>query len=341
MKMGPKGPEPDMAMALSGHPEKLVMPPPPKLDGVWGWVGSASNTAFAGPWGITYAINLTSDPDTGIGKWREEDFVQAMKTGKHMGVGPADHAADAVARLRPALGAAAQGDVRVPQDGPADQEPRARLRAAEMTMKLLTASASPFGRKVKVVAIEKGLMDRIELVMVATAPSTPNEQLARDNPLIKIPTLLPEGGRPIPDSLVICDYLDTLHGGERVIPASGPRRWEVLTVHTLGNGICDAAILCRYENVLRPEPLRWPDWLDGQMRKIDGSLDWLESNIAAVGNRRARRMSISARSPSAARSAISTSGSPTLNWRAARPRLAGWFGEFGARASMQRTVPTA
>ena len=103
MKMGPKGPEPDMAMALSGHPEKLVMPPPPKLDGPWGWVGSSSNTAFAGPWGITYAINLTSDPDTGIGKWREEDFVLAMKTGKHLGVGPADHAADAVARLQPAL----------------------------------------------------------------------------------------------------------------------------------------------------------------------------------------------------------------------------------------------
>ena len=87
MKMGPKGPEPDMAIALSGHPEKLVMPPPPKLDGAWGWVGSSTNTAFAGPWGISYAINLTSDPDTGIGKWREEDFVNAIKTGKHLGVG--------------------------------------------------------------------------------------------------------------------------------------------------------------------------------------------------------------------------------------------------------------
>jgi mono/diheme cytochrome c family protein len=87
MKMGPKGPEPDMAMALSGHPEKLVMPPPPKLDGAWGWVGSSTNTAFAGPWGISYAINLTSDPDTGVGKWREEDFIAAIRTGKHLGVG--------------------------------------------------------------------------------------------------------------------------------------------------------------------------------------------------------------------------------------------------------------
>lgn len=87
MKMGPKGPEPDMSMALAGHPQKLVMPPPPKLEGPWGWIGSNSNTAFAGPWGITYAINLTPDPETGIGKWREQDFVLAIKTGKHMGVG--------------------------------------------------------------------------------------------------------------------------------------------------------------------------------------------------------------------------------------------------------------
>ena len=61
------------------------------------------------------------------------------------------------------------------------------------------------------VAIEKGLMDRIEIVMLATAPyDAATSELARDNPLIKIPTLLPDGGRPISDSLVICDYLDAL-----------------------------------------------------------------------------------------------------------------------------------
>ena len=87
MKMGAGGPEPDMSLALSGHPQKLVMPPPPKLEGPWGWVGSSTNTAFAGPWGVSYAINLTPDPDTGIGKWQEGEFVQAIKTGKHLGVG--------------------------------------------------------------------------------------------------------------------------------------------------------------------------------------------------------------------------------------------------------------
>jgi hypothetical protein len=87
LQMGPQGPEPDMSRMLSGHPESIVLPPPPPLSEAWNNVGSASNTAFAGPWGISYAINLTPDPDTGIGKWREKDFVQAIKSGKHLGVG--------------------------------------------------------------------------------------------------------------------------------------------------------------------------------------------------------------------------------------------------------------
>jgi hypothetical protein len=87
LRMGPQGPEPDMSRMLSGHPESIVLPPPPPLNEAWNNVGSASSTAFAGPWGISYAINLTPDPDTGIGKWREKDFVQAIKTGKHLGVG--------------------------------------------------------------------------------------------------------------------------------------------------------------------------------------------------------------------------------------------------------------
>jgi mono/diheme cytochrome c family protein len=86
-KLGPHGPEPDMTRMLSGHPEKMVMPPPPKLDGPWNWAGAATITAFAGPWGVSYAFNLTPDNETGIGKWKESDFAQALKTGKHLGVG--------------------------------------------------------------------------------------------------------------------------------------------------------------------------------------------------------------------------------------------------------------
>ena len=83
-KMGPKGPQPDMSRMLSGHPESLVMPKPPELGkGPWAYVGSGTNYAYAGPWGISYAINLTPDQSTGIGIWTTEMFLKAIRTGKH------------------------------------------------------------------------------------------------------------------------------------------------------------------------------------------------------------------------------------------------------------------
>jgi hypothetical protein len=86
LTMGPNGPQSDMTRHLSGHPESFAVPPPPKLpEGPWMWLGTATNTAFAGPWGVTYATNLTPDQNTGMGIWTEEMFVAAMRTGKHMG----------------------------------------------------------------------------------------------------------------------------------------------------------------------------------------------------------------------------------------------------------------
>jgi mono/diheme cytochrome c family protein len=84
-KMGPKGPEPDMSRMLSGHPEQMKMPPPPKPVGPWIVSIAATNTAFAGPWGISYTTNLTPDKNTGLGIWTEDMFLKAMRTGKHMG----------------------------------------------------------------------------------------------------------------------------------------------------------------------------------------------------------------------------------------------------------------
>ena len=85
-KMGPKGPEPDMSRMLSGHPEGLKMPAPPPSNGPWVWSGGATNTAFAGPWGVSYTANLTPDKVTGIGIWSEEMFVKTIRTGRHWGV---------------------------------------------------------------------------------------------------------------------------------------------------------------------------------------------------------------------------------------------------------------
>jgi glutathione S-transferase len=193
---------------------------------------------------------------------------------------------------------------------------------------------------VKIVAIEKGLMDRIEYVATATAPSAPSEALARDNPLAKIPTLILDDGRALYDSFVICDYLDTLHAGNKTVPAAGARRWEVLTVHALGSGISDAAVLCRYESVLRPEALRWPDWTQGQMHKVAGGLDWLEANVAVLGNAGESDVDLGQIAVACALGYLDFRFA-AMSWRAARPRLGDWFAAFSRRPSMQGTMPSA
>jgi hypothetical protein len=85
--MGPHGPVLDETRLLSGHPEDAHLPPAPKLaEGPWIAVASWDLTAWSGPWGISYPINLTPDENTGIGSWSEDTFVKALETGRHMGV---------------------------------------------------------------------------------------------------------------------------------------------------------------------------------------------------------------------------------------------------------------
>jgi len=84
--MGPKGPELDKTRLLSGHPEGTVLPPAPAQQGPWIASAAWDLTAWSGPWGVSYAMNLTPDENTGIGSWSEETFVGALRTGRHMGV---------------------------------------------------------------------------------------------------------------------------------------------------------------------------------------------------------------------------------------------------------------
>ncbi len=86
-KMGAQGPEPDMTRLLSGHPADEKLGPPPAMEGGWMVGGSASMTAWAGPWGISYSANLTPDETTGLGSWTEDMFIQTLRNGKHMGTG--------------------------------------------------------------------------------------------------------------------------------------------------------------------------------------------------------------------------------------------------------------
>jgi hypothetical protein len=85
-KLTDKGPAPDMDRMLSGHPHETKLPSPNLKPGPW-CAATAGMTAWVGPWGITYAANLTPDNNTGLGIWTEEMFLRSMRTGKHMGAG--------------------------------------------------------------------------------------------------------------------------------------------------------------------------------------------------------------------------------------------------------------
>jgi hypothetical protein len=86
--MGGNGPEPDLSRMLSGHPQSVDVGAPPQLgDGAWGGAVGKTMTAWAGPWGVSFTANLTPDAETGLGKWTEAQFIQTLRTGRHMGQG--------------------------------------------------------------------------------------------------------------------------------------------------------------------------------------------------------------------------------------------------------------
>ena len=96
-------------------------------------------------------------------------------------------------------------------------------------MKLTFSAASPFARKVRIAAIELGLIDKIEFIPTTVVPGTPNDDYSKIHPLKKLPVLILDNGEAIVDSYVIVEYLDELAGGGKLIPASGPMRWKVKT----------------------------------------------------------------------------------------------------------------
>lgn len=124
-------------------------------------------------------------------------------------------------------------------------------------MKLLYSPTSPYARKCRVVAIEKGLA--AQLTLIAASPLSDPPELHAANPLGKVPALVLPDGRCIVDSRVICEHLDTLTADPRLIPTDAAARIDCRTREALADGIADAAFLRTMER-LRPEPQRSADW---------------------------------------------------------------------------------
>jgi glutathione S-transferase len=145
-------------------------------------------------------------------------------------------------------------------------------------MKLSFSPASPFARKVRIAAIELGLIDKIEFMPATVAPGRPNDEYSKITPLKKLPVLILDDGDVILDSYVIIEYLDELAGGGKLIPASGAKRWKVKSDHSLLQGMLDSMLLCRYERMVRPKELHWQAWSDDHWHRAWSGMKHFEDH---------------------------------------------------------------
>lgn len=196
-------------------------------------------------------------------------------------------------------------------------------------MKLWYAKPSPFVRKVLILAHERALIDKIELLNAVVNVVQPDQGVITANPTGKIPALVLEDETVLFDSRVICAYLDSIHDGKKLMPRSGAKRFKIMTLEALGDAINDAAVANRYETFLRPEEYRWDKWSEGQMFKITNSLDQIEQKWLKSLGRVPNMGSISV----ACALGYLDFRYKDLNWRNGRKGLARWFKRFEQRDS--------
>jgi glutathione S-transferase len=199
-------------------------------------------------------------------------------------------------------------------------------------MKLRYSPTSPYVRKVWITALETGLDGRIE--RMETNPWDPAGDLPTDNPLGKVPALILDDGSVLFDSPVICEYLDSLHGGRRLLPSSGRERWDALRLQALADGILDASVLLFIETRRRAEAERSAWWQNLQTETIHRSLQALEDSTETL-----------ATAPDIGTIALGCALGyldfrfPELAWRDRAPRLAAWYARFAERPSMRQSTP--
>lgn len=198
-------------------------------------------------------------------------------------------------------------------------------------MKLYHSATSPYVRKVYVFAIEAGLDEKIENIV--TNPWLADTSLLADNPLSKVPTLIMDDGAVLYDSPVICEYLDSLNTGQKLIPVAGMERWMALRLQALGDGILDAAVM-RFLERKRPEVQQSSDWDATQLSAIQRALVYLENNIDDW----VKNLTIGQITVACALGYLDFRFSSD-KWRYKQPLLAKWYSSFAERTSMQITQP--
>lgn len=197
-------------------------------------------------------------------------------------------------------------------------------------MKLYITTPSPYARKCRIVAREKGLAGRIEEVVVDPYANAP--ELLASNPVVQVPVLIAEDGQPISDSPVICDYLDRLGDGPRLVAEDGPERWRAKRIETLANGVLEMGVK-RVLELRRPEPERSPSWIARWTENLNRGLDALEAADLSADPLDMGLITVGV--------AATWTGfrHPDIGWAEGRPRLAALVAALEARPSFVETCP--
>src|SRR3977135_3405227 len=203
-------------------------------------------------------------------------------------------------------------------------------------MKLTYSPASPFARKVRIAAIELGLIDKIEFVPVAVVPGQPNDGYSKIHPLKNAPVLILDNGDVVVDSYVIVEYLDELAGGGRLIPASGALRWKVKSDHSLLQGMLDSMLLCRYEKMVRPQGLQWQAWSDDHWNRAWKGMAHFEKQADMLSRRLDR-----AQSGRGCVLGYADFRFADCGWRKAYPKLDAFHEKMLERRSVKISLPPA
>ncbi|TCW00285.1 glutathione S-transferase family protein [Biostraticola tofi] len=192
---------------------------------------------------------------------------------------------------------------------------------------LRTSPASPFGRKVIMVAAVVGLAN--DIIIEHADPMDPNDSLHQQNVLGKIPTLVLPGGQCLYDSRVIAEYLDDLAGGGNVIPA-GEARWEVLRQQAVADGLMDAALLIAYEGRFRTKEQVSEKWVSHQQGKIRRALEFMATHYCIPVRESTAHLGEIAMAAALGYLDLRFNG----DWRADFPGLVGWLDKY------RQTVPS-
>lgn len=196
-------------------------------------------------------------------------------------------------------------------------------------MQLFFSPFSPFVRKCLITADLLGLP--LKLLDSNAHPVNRSKELIAINPLGKVPTFYAPDGEVLYDSRVICEYLNA-HAGGSLFPQD-KTRWSALTLAALADGMLEALLLARYEDVARPEAFQWPDWKAAQLDKFETGLQHLAHILPA---QRLQRLDIGVITVACALWYADLRFADN-GWRQRHPQLGAWFDGFDDSHAFKKT----